>query len=142
MPKLSQIAMKAAMLYLVAGALGAAAYWLNVLWPFWPPIAAINPTYLHLIVVGWLTQFIMSVMYWMFPVISKSHPRGYGPLAWGAFICLNIGLLLRVVFEPWRALQPLDINSYGLVASAILQVAAAVLFVLVSWRRVRERGGS
>ena len=75
MPRLSQLAMKAAMIYLVTGALGAAAYWLNTVWPFWAPIAALNPTYLHLIVVGWLTQFIMAVMYWMFPVISKPTAR-------------------------------------------------------------------
>ena len=142
MPRVSQLAIKAAMVYLIIGALGAAAYWLNTVWPFWSPISAINPTYLHLIVVGWLTQFIMAVMYWMFPMISKSQLRGYPPFVWAAFICLNVGLLIRAICEPWRALQPLEINSYGLVASAILQVVAAVLFVMVSWRRVRERGGS
>ncbi len=141
MPKLSQLALKAAMVYLVLGALGAAAYWINVMWPYWAPISAISPTYLHLIVVGWLTQLVMAVMYWMFPVISKQHPRGSPALAWMALICLNAGLLIRMVFEPWRALQPTPLNGYALVASAVLQVGAAVLFVLVSWGRVRERGG-
>ena len=141
MPKLSQLALKAAMIYLVLGALGAAAYWINVMWPYWPPVSALSPTYLHLIVVGWLTQLVMAVMYWMFPVISKKSPRGSPALAWAAIISLNAGLLIRMVFEPWRALQPTALNGYALVLSAVLQVGAAILFVGVSWARVRERGG-
>ncbi|MCL4504567.1 MAG: hypothetical protein M1434_00645 [Chloroflexi bacterium] len=141
MPKLSQLALKAAMIYLILGALGAAAYWINAMWPFWPPVSAISPTYLHLIVVGWLTQLVMAVMYWMFPVISKQRPRGSPALAWAAVISLNAGLLIRMVFEPWRALQPTALNGYALALSAVLQVCAAILFVGVSWARVRERGG-
>jgi hypothetical protein len=142
MPKLSQLALKAAMVYLVLGALGAAAYWANAMWPLWPPLAALSPTYLHLIVVGWLTQLIFGVMYWMFPVISRARPRGDTRVAWAAFITLNAGLLLRAVFEPWRALDPAPWNGYALVLSAMFQVLSAVLFVWVSWGRVRERGGA
>jgi hypothetical protein len=141
MPKLSQFALKAAMIYLVLGALGAMLYWANVLGSWWAPLNALSPTYLHLIVVGWLTQLIFGVIYWMFPVISKARPRGDTRIAWAAFICLNSGLLARLIFEPWRAVQPNAMNGYGLLVSACLQVAAAVLFVVVSWGRVRERGG-
>jgi hypothetical protein len=145
MPKLSQFAAKAAMLYLVTGAVWALGYWLNTIWqvlPGWTPLLqALSPTYVHLITVGWLTQFIFGVMYWMFPVISKARPRGDVRLAWAAFICLNAGLLTRAVCEPWRALQPLPFNGAALVVSAILQAAAAALCVWISWPRVRERGG-
>jgi hypothetical protein len=140
MPKLSQLALKAAMIYLVVGALGALLYWVNVMKPWWAPLSALSPTYLHLIVVGWLTQLIFGVIYWMFPVISKAHPRGDGRVVWAAFICLNLGLLARLIFEPWRAIQPNTLNGVGLLASACLQVLAVALFVLVSWGRVRERG--
>src|SRR5512138_2387666 len=105
MPKLSQLALKAAMIYLMLGAIGAALYWANVMWGVWPILNALSPTYLHLIVVGWLTQLIFGVMYWMFPIISKAQPRGDPRLGWAAFVCLNAGLLLRLIFEPWRAVQ-------------------------------------
>ena len=141
MPKLSQLALKAAMIYLILGALGAVLYWANTLWSWCAPLNALSPTYLHLIVVGWLTQLIFGVVYWMFPVISKAQPRGDTRIAWAAFICLNLGLLARLLFEPWRAVQPNGLNGYGLLASACLQVAAAILFVWVGWPRVRERGG-
>ncbi len=142
MPKLTQWALKAAFVYLVLGALGALLYWTNVLWPWWPLLSAVSPTYLHLIVVGWLTQLIFGVIYWMFPIISKARPRGDARVAWATFACLNAGLLARLVFEPWRAVSANTANAYGLLASACLQIAAAVLFVWVSWGRVRERAGT
>jgi hypothetical protein len=129
------------MLYLVIGALAGALYWLNSVWPLWSPLAALNPVYIHLLVVGWLTQLIYGVIYWMFPIISKSNLRGDPRLAWAAWIALNLGLLLRGVSEPWRATSPNDINQWGLLLSALFQVAAGALIVVVCWRRVREKPG-
>ena len=133
------------MLYLVVGAVWALGYWLNAIWqllPTWTPLLqSLSPTYIHLIVVGWLTQLIFGVMYWMFPILSKAQPRGDERLGWVTFICLNAGLLVRAVCEPWRTLQPLAVNGVSLVISAILQVCAAALFVWICWPRVRERGG-
>jgi hypothetical protein len=51
-------------------------------------------------------------------------------------------LLVRTIFEPWRSVEANTLNGYALVVSAVLQVAAAALFVWVSWGRVRERGGA
>lgn len=133
------------MLYLITGAVWALAYWLNGAWGVWPAwsplLQSLSPTYVHLITVGWLSQFIFGVMYWMFPIVSKAQPRGDPRLAWASFICLNAGLILRALCEPWRVIAPSPINSAGLVLSAILQTLAAALFVWGSWPRVRERGG-
>jgi hypothetical protein len=126
---------------LLAGVVAGALYWAEVRWSIWPPLAALNPVYIHLLVVGWLTQFIFAVMYWMFPIISKSSLRGDPRPAWVAFILLNLGLILRAVCEPWRAISPTSVNATGLVISAVLQVAASYLIVWVCWPRIRERGG-
>ncbi len=142
MPKLTRWSLRSAFIFLMLGSIGALLYWTNVLWEWLPLLDVISPTYLHLIVVGWLTQFIFGVIYWMFPIISKVHPRGDTRAAWAMFVCLNAGLLARMVFEPWRAFSPNIVNAYGLLLSACLQVAAAVLFVWVSWDRVRERAGT
>lgn len=141
MPPLTRWVIRTALLYLVAGVVSGALYWSNTIWQFWPPLRAANPIYIHLIVVGWATQLIYGVMYWMFPIISKRNMRGSSRLAWSVYIFLNLGLLLRVVGEPWRALEPNLVNQVLLVASALLQVVAGVLLVLVCWPRVRERAG-
>jgi hypothetical protein len=141
MPLLTRWAIRAAMIYLLAGVTAGALYWLNNAWVLWRPLAALNPVYIHLLVVGWVTQLIFGVIYWMFPIISKENMRGNTRLGWAALIILNLGLILRAICEPWRALEPNAINQIGLVASAALQVAAGFSIVVVCWPRVRERAG-
>jgi hypothetical protein len=102
-----------------------------------PALAVFGPAQLHLLVVGWLTQVIFGVAYWMFPRYSAERPRGSERLGWAAFGLLNGGLALRVAGEPLHAL---DYPTGGLlVASAVLQLLAAWAFVLNTWPRVRER---
>jgi heme/copper-type cytochrome/quinol oxidase subunit 1 len=103
----------------------------------YPALAVFGPTHLHLLVVGWLTQVIFGVAYWMFPRYSPERPRGHERLGWAAFLLLNTGLLLRVAGEPYHALGR---GAGGLlVASALLQLLAGWAFVLNTWPRVRER---
>jgi heme/copper-type cytochrome/quinol oxidase subunit 1 len=35
-----------------------------------------TPAYFHLFLVGWVTQMIFGVIYWMFPIITRTRPRG------------------------------------------------------------------
>lgn len=142
MPLLTRWSIRVAMAWLVAGLLTGTLYWANVQWSLWSPLAAVSPTYLHMLVVGWLTQLIFGVMYWMFPIISKDNLRGDPRLAWAVFVLLNVGLLIRVVCEPWRAMQANDLTGVGLLLSAILQTVAGYLLVIVCWPRVREKAGS
>ena len=142
MPLLTRWVIRTAMLYLVIGMVIGLLYWANVQWSFAPIMSTLNPTYLHMLVVGWLTQLIFGVIYWMFPIISKDNMRGDTRLAWAVFGLLNAGLIMRIVCEPWRAVDPNDVNGLGLVLSALLQVLAAYLFIVVCWPRVRARAGT
>jgi hypothetical protein len=48
-------------------------------------------------------------------------------------------LLLRVIFEPLQALQPGPIWGWLVALSAVLQWAAGLIFVMITWGRVKER---
>lgn len=102
-----------------------------------PFLLVVWPTYLHLLVLGWLTQLIFGVAFWLFPRYSAAHPRGSERLGWISFFLLNSGLILRAVAEPWHALG----RSTGalLVLSAVAQLVAGWAFVINTWPRVRER---
>src|SRR6476660_2692413 len=50
-----------------------------------PVIAVLFPTLLHLLVVGWITQVIFGVAYWMFPRYSAEQPRGSERVGWSTF---------------------------------------------------------
>jgi hypothetical protein len=102
-------------------------------------VAYLGPVQLHLYVVGWVTQLIFGVVYWMFPKYSKEQPRGSEGLAWATFGLLNAGLILRLLGEPLTALRPDTGWRWLLPASALLQWLAGMAFVMNTWSRVKER---
>ncbi len=90
----------------------------------------------HMIGVGTILNMIMGVAHWMFPrepgVTKEIVARD--PLAWWNYLLLNLGLLLRLLFEP---LFPALSARVALGVSAFLQVLGVVLFVACIWKRVR-----
>jgi hypothetical protein len=101
--------------------------------------AALGAVWIHLLVVGWLTQLIFGVAYWLFPRYSRERPYGNSRLAWAAYGLLNVGLAGRVVAEPATLLALGAIWGPVLVASAGAQALGAISFVYYIWPRVRAR---
>ncbi|RME47900.1 MAG: hypothetical protein D6791_04710 [Chloroflexi bacterium] len=140
MPLLTRVYIRTAFLYLLVGMV------LSVLLSLLSSrlvsglAVPLTPTYLHIMIVGWITQLIFGVVYWMFPRYSQDRPRGYDQLAWASYILLNLGLILRIIAEPLITPQT-DVAELGplLVVSAALQWLAGVAFVLNTWPRVKER---
>jgi hypothetical protein len=106
-------------------------------WRLW-----LQPTHGHMLFVGWFLQFALGIAYWLLPrKRSPERPQGYDlRLAQVAVAALNLGLLCRVLAEP---LERTDHDSAGvetaLAVSALLQIGAAVIFVLQIWPRVAAR---
>jgi hypothetical protein len=139
MPPLTRWYIKASLVYLMAALLAGAL--VAGRGPLGLPasLAALAPVYVHLFMVGWATQLIFGVAYWMFPKYSRESPRGHESLAWATFALLNEGLILRAVGEPLNALQPEQIWGWLLVVSAVSQWLAGLGFVVNLWPRVKER---
>jgi hypothetical protein len=129
-PRLSRWLARTALLYLLAALL------LGVLMPLAGGDAAYLggawPVYIHLLVVGWATQLIAAVAYWMFPRREPRVPPSDVP-GYVVYGLLNAGLLLRAFVEPVPERHDL------LPAAALLQLAAIVLFAATLWPRIRGR---
>jgi hypothetical protein len=93
MPTLSRWFIKAGLVYIVLGLLMATLVIAQPVLSLPPQLMSFRPVYLHLLMVGWITQLIMGVAYWMFPKYSKESPRGSERLGWLIIILLNIGLI-------------------------------------------------
>jgi hypothetical protein len=132
MPTITRYFIKSAMLYFVVGLFMAFLLSAKTLLNLPDTIMLMNPTYLHVLVMGWITQLIIGISYWMFPKYSKEKPRGDERIGWFIFIAFNIGLLLRVVGEPLAIRWMLPI-------SAVVQMVAIWFFILAIWPRVKER---
>jgi len=90
---------------------------------------------LHFLTVGWLTQLIFGVAFWLFP--RPSSDDGGTPVMWTAYGTLNLGLMLRLISEP--ALLSQGVQAWGLVGSAALQWVASLLLIGYFWRRIRTK---
>ncbi len=106
-------------------------------WRLWA-----QPTHGHMLFVGWFLQFALGIAYWLLPrKRTNERPVGYDlRVAQFAVAALNIGLLCRVIAEPLeRGGHQGNATLVLLIFSAVLQVAAAVVFVSQVWPRVAAR---
>jgi hypothetical protein len=106
-------------------------------WRLW-----MAPSHAHMLFVGWFFQFAIGVAYWLMPRRrSTERPLGYGErAAYLAVVALNLGLGLRIIAEPAeRTGHESDRTLVLLIASSLLQVAAALIFVTQLWPRVAAR---
>jgi hypothetical protein len=139
MPPLIRWYLKAALLWLVAALVLGTAIAGQSFFGLPGYARLLMPVYLHLFIVGWVTQLIFGVALWMFPKQSPERPRGNENIAWLIFILLNSGLVIRAVAEPMISISPADTWSWLLVLSAALQWAAGIAFAYQAWQRVKVR---
>jgi hypothetical protein len=154
MPITSRMFCKASILYLGLGAVLGVILLLNRWLPLGPHIPVLKLSHVVMLLVGWLTQLIMGVAWWLFPPLNiglgldglapvrrGQTQRGSESLFWATFVLLNAGILLQAVFAPlyaWTVIGAFNILSS---ISGLCLLAAASLFVVTMWRRVRELGG-
>ncbi len=138
MPTLTRWFIKTSFVYLALGLI--AGLWLAGESVFHlPALDELLSIYIHLLVLGWLTQLVFGVVYWMFPKYSAERPRGSEALGWWTYALLNIGLLMRAIAEPAQSMDPSPVTGWMLVIAAGLHLLSALGFVLNSWKRVRVK---
>ncbi|MGD9047426.1 MAG: hypothetical protein PVF77_05200 [Anaerolineae bacterium] len=140
MPPIARNFVKAALLYFLAAFILAALMMLDRWLSFSRWLRVVYLSQLHLLVVGWITQLAIGVAYWIFPRFLKEQdprPRGSDTLAWAVLICLNAGLLLRFILEPFYLMGPEPWLAMLLALSGLLQALAALGFGWLVWGRIR-----
>lgn len=139
MPLLTRYLVKTSLVYLALGLLVGLALALQDVFSLPVSLSGLFPVYLHLLVIGWLSQLIFGIAFWMFPKYRREMPRGNESLGWGIYFLLNAGLLLRAIAEPWQSQNPEAISAWLLVVSAVMQWLAGLMFVFNTWGRIKEK---
>ena len=139
MPRLTRYFIKTALIYLAVSLLVGALVLARTAFDLPSELAALTPVYFHLFMVGWVTQLIFGMLFWMLPRQSKERPRGDERLAWAAYGLINVGLILRAIGEPLVTLQPAWGAGWLLALSALVQLIGGWAFIGHAWPRVRER---
>ena len=139
MPILTRLFIKTALTYFVLALAVGLLLALRPLFPLPAWVSGLTPVYFHLFMVGWITELIIGVAYWMFPKFSRESPRGWDALAWTVYGLLNFGLLARIIAEPAQAVGSGPWTGWLLAASALAQWLAGLLFVVNTWPRVKVK---
>ena len=153
MPTTSRVFVKASLLYLGVGAVLGGLMLIHRWIPLGPAVAYLRVSHVQFLVVGWLTQLILGVAWWLLPplaaglrrdaplpLLRSQAQRGSERLFWATFLCLNLGVLLRGIFDPLYSWAKMGAFGFLVGLSGLLLLAAAAAFVLNVWSRVRELG--
>ncbi len=130
MPSETRLFVRSAIGYLLLALAALTSQSVGLLGPAW------RATIIHMITVGWLSQLIFGVAFWLFPRASAEQPRGEILYIRISLVALNIGLPLRIATEP---LPASSWQSVLLGASALLQLTAAAAFAANIWPRLRVK---
>ena len=139
MPRLTRCFIKTALIYLALSLMLGALLAARAAFDLPAEFAPLSPVFFHTFMVGWVTQLIFGMLFWMLPKYSRELPRGREKLAWAAYWLINCGLVLRIIGEPLVALRSEWGLGWLLGVSALLQLSGGWAFIFNAWPRVKER---
>lgn len=134
MPRIARTFIKTGLIYFLCSLLLALGFEFESL-----SFPGMLPLFWHLLMVGWITQIIFGVSMWMFPGRTREEGFIAQKWAWLTYVLINLGLVLRVIAEPFVSYSSLNIWNVLIVISAISQVAAAVTFIIELWPRIQSK---
>ena len=95
----------------------------------------------HLVLVGFMLMLVFGVATWMFPRPPRDDARYRPSLAWLVYWLLTVSTAVRALGELAAAVTG-GRGSPLAALGGLGQLAAAILFVLNMWSRVRMPGGA
>ncbi len=134
MPPLTRWYIKTALAYFVVALLAGLALAVRSVAALPLLFNTLAPVYFHLLMVGWVTQLIFGVGFWILPRFVRGPARGDERWVWAAHVLLNAGVL-SVSLGQWLA-WPAWIPLLGRAA----ELLAVVAFALHAWPRIKPHG--
>lgn len=139
MPLLTRVWIKSALVYFILALLLGILLALDSANLVQLPLQGLFPSYVHFLTIGWITQLIMGVVFWMFPKFSQEKPRRSDRAGWVSFVTLNLGLVLRLIGEPLNSTLHTRWAGWMMAIAALLLWIGGAVFVVNTWGRVKEK---
>ena len=135
MPRLSQLIIRTALIWLAIGYSIAALVLANKGVPFAPWLWTLRSSHIHILLFGWTVQLTFGVAYWIMPRLDKEGSRGNEKLVWISYILLNVGVLAGSSHDPLAALISMNV-AWLWIVTAICYIAAVICFALNLFPRI------
>src|SRR5215212_7466708 len=103
MPRLSQLLIRTALIWLALGSTIGGLLLLNKGLPLLPWLWLLRFTHVHLLLVGWTVQFACGVAFWILPRLDAGGARGDERMVWLCYAALNAGVMLAALHDPLAA---------------------------------------
>src|SRR5215212_6596039 len=137
MPRLSQLLIRTALIWLALGSTIGGLLLLNKGLPLLPWLWLLRFTHVHLLLVGWTVQFACGVAFWILPRLDAGGTRGDERLIWLCYGSLNAGVILAAINDPLRAVLAANDVLWPLpVLAGLLYLVAISAFVLHAAPRI------
>jgi heme/copper-type cytochrome/quinol oxidase subunit 1 len=133
-PRLTIWMLRSALVYLAAGFTFGGLLLFHKGVPLHPALWRLLPAHIEFLLIGWTVQLVMGMAFWILPRFSRAPRRGNVPLAWLAFILLNLGVWLAGLGPAFTASAVLPFLG------RLAELSAAGAFVLYAWPRVKAAG--
>ena len=101
------------------------------------PSRLLVTAHVHLLLVGFMLTIVMGVATWMFPRPAQGDARYRPELAEAVYWLITCATALRAAAELLLALTGAVWLGWLVAAGGVGQLAAAALFAVNMWRRVR-----
>src|SRR4030067_405887 len=130
MPRLSVWFVRFSLIHLFLGLTIGGLILANKRIPLAPWHWSLLPAHREFLLLGWMVKWAMGVAFWILPRFRSNPPRGNVNVVWSALVLLNAGIVM-VVIQPFVSMGWLSL------AGRFLETSSVLLFVLVSWQRVK-----
>lgn len=136
MPRLSQLMIRTALIWLGVGYAVGGLVLGNKGVPLHPWLWTLRMAHVHMLLVGWMVQLACGVAFWIFPRLDAGGNRGNERLVWVCYGALNGGVILASLRDPLSAFVAGEHLRALPVAAGMLYVVAMAAFVAHAWPRI------
>lgn len=138
MPRLSQLMIRTALVWLAIGYTFGGLVLFTKGVPLVPQLWLLRGAHIHVLLVGWTVQLACGVAYWILPRLDAAGSRGDERPVWACYAVLNTGVLLAVLVSLAGGSAALAALARWLpLLVGLLYALGAGLFAQHAWPRVR-----
>jgi hypothetical protein len=138
MPRLSQLMIRTALVWLALGYTLGGLVLLNKGVSLLPWLWTLRASHVHSLLAGWTMQLACGVAFWILPRRDSGFSRGDERPVWLCYGALNTGAALGALHDPLAALADTTLVRAIPVLIGLLYLIAAVAFVAHAWPRIRS----
>jgi hypothetical protein len=136
MPRLSQLMIRSALIWLALGSSVGGLVLFNKGVPILPWLWNLRAAHIHILLVGWTVQLACGVAFWILPRLDASGSRGDERPVWLYYGTLNAGVMLGALYVPIAHSVGLAAGGLASTVAGGLYLTAALAFFVHTWPRV------